>query len=126
MRVPAGTTPRADADMRVAELTAFHVRIPLRKPFRHASHTRSDTDNVLVRCVLDDGTAGHHRMHAVRAHLREMAGDVDGARAGYREAARRTSSLPEQRYLEARAARLLPDAPDVTKVATESAVSGEL
>src|SRR5262245_10197065 len=45
--------------MRVAELTAFHVRIPLRKPFRHASHTRSDTDNVLVRCVLDDGTTGH-------------------------------------------------------------------
>ena len=74
----------------------------------------------------DDRTAGHHRLHAVRAHLREMAGDVDGARAGYREAARRTSSLPEQRYLEARAARLLPDAPDVTKVATESAVSGEL
>ncbi|WP_433374947.1 hypothetical protein [Streptosporangium sp. CA-115845] len=28
------------------------------------------------------------------------------ARAGYREAARRTTSLPEQRYLETRAARL--------------------
>ena len=29
-----------------------------------------------------------------------------GARAGYLAAARRTTSLPEQRYLEARAARL--------------------
>jgi muconate cycloisomerase len=44
--------------MRVAELTAIQVRIPLRKPIRHASHTRSATDNILVRCVLDDGTEG--------------------------------------------------------------------
>ncbi len=44
--------------MRVVELTAFHVRIPLRKPVRHASHTRSTTDNVIVRCVLEDGTEG--------------------------------------------------------------------
>lgn len=45
--------------MKVVELTAFHVRIPLRKPVRHASHTRSETDNLVVRCVLDDGTVGH-------------------------------------------------------------------
>ncbi|HEV3260435.1 MAG TPA: dipeptide epimerase [Gemmataceae bacterium] len=44
--------------LKLAELTAFHVRIPLRKPIRHASHTRSDTDNLLVRCVLEDGTEG--------------------------------------------------------------------
>src|SRR5262249_57624512 len=44
--------------MRVKELTASHVRIPLRKPIKHASHTRPETDNVLVRCVLDDGTEG--------------------------------------------------------------------
>jgi muconate cycloisomerase len=42
----------------VAELTAYHVRIPLRKPIRHASHTRASTDNVLIRCVLDDKTEG--------------------------------------------------------------------
>jgi muconate cycloisomerase len=41
------------------ELTAFHIRIPLRKPIRHASHTRDSTDNVLVRCVLDDRTEGY-------------------------------------------------------------------
>lgn len=44
--------------MRIVELTAFQVRIPLRKAIRHASHTRSSTDNVLVRCVLEDGTQG--------------------------------------------------------------------
>ncbi len=44
--------------MRVVEATAHQVRIPLRKPIRHASHTRSETDNVLIRCVLDDGTEG--------------------------------------------------------------------
>ena len=44
--------------MRVVEMVAYHVRIPLRKPIKHASHSRNETDNVLVRCVLDDGTEG--------------------------------------------------------------------
>lgn len=51
----------------------------------------------------DDRVADHHRLHAVRAHLLEMAGDREGARASYLEAARRTASLPERRFLEARA-----------------------
>jgi muconate cycloisomerase len=45
--------------VKIVELTALHTRVPLRKPVRHASHVRSDTDNVLVRCVLEDGTVGH-------------------------------------------------------------------
>ena len=45
-------------------------------------------------------------LHAVRAHLLEMAGDLAAARVSYQIAARRATSLPEQRYLEARAARL--------------------
>jgi muconate cycloisomerase len=45
--------------MRIAELTAYQVRIPLRRPVRHASHERTETDNVVVRCVLDDGTEGY-------------------------------------------------------------------
>jgi predicted RNA polymerase sigma factor len=57
----------------------------------------------------DDRIAGHHRLHAVRAHLLEMAGDRAAARTSYRAAARRTTSLPERRYLEARAARLRDD-----------------
>jgi muconate cycloisomerase len=45
--------------LKVVEVTAFHVRIPLRKPIRHASHTRSETDNIVVRVVLEDRTEGH-------------------------------------------------------------------
>jgi RNA polymerase sigma factor (sigma-70 family) len=54
----------------------------------------------------DDRIARHHRTYAVRAHLLERAGDLTAARAAYLEAARRTTSRPEQRHLEARAARL--------------------
>jgi predicted RNA polymerase sigma factor len=49
--------------------------------------------------------AGHHRGEAVRAHLLEMAGEPEAARAAYRLAARKTLSIPERRYLESRAAR---------------------
>ena len=44
--------------MRISELAAFHVRIGLRKPIRHASHARSETDSIVVRCRLADGTTG--------------------------------------------------------------------
>jgi RNA polymerase sigma factor (sigma-70 family) len=56
----------------------------------------------------DPRVAGHHRLHAVRAHLLEQAGDRPAARESYRRAARATASLAEQRYLESRAARLDP------------------
>jgi RNA polymerase sigma factor (sigma-70 family) len=62
--------------------------------------------DLLATLDADDRMAEHHRLDAVRAHLLEMAGDIEAARAGYRTAARRTTSLPERRYLEARAARL--------------------
>jgi predicted RNA polymerase sigma factor len=57
----------------------------------------------------DEQLAEHHRLDAVRAHLLEMAGDIEAARASYQTAARRTTSLPERRYLEDRAARLMVD-----------------
>jgi len=47
---------------------------------------------------------GHYRVDAVRAHLLELAGDDEAARDHYASAARRTLSLPEQRYLSAKAA----------------------
>jgi len=50
-------------------------------------------------------TAGH-QLPAVRAHLLEMAGEHDAARDAYLAAAARTTNLPQQRYLHARAARL--------------------
>jgi RNA polymerase sigma factor (sigma-70 family) len=54
----------------------------------------------------DDRMTGHHRVDAVRAHLLEMAGERADARDSYRTAARRTTSIPERRYLESRADRL--------------------
>ncbi len=47
-----------------------------------------------------------HRVTGVRAHLLEMAGDLAAARAAYLEAAEASTSLPRQRYLQSRAARL--------------------
>jgi predicted RNA polymerase sigma factor len=55
---------------------------------------------------LDELLEGHYRVDAVRAHLLEMAGDTEGAVEHYRAAAGRTTSLPEQRYLALKAARL--------------------
>jgi RNA polymerase sigma factor (sigma-70 family) len=57
---------------------------------------------------LEDRLSGNHRLESVRAHLLEKAGDVDAARAAYRSAAALTLSIPEARYLRARAARLSP------------------
>jgi RNA polymerase sigma factor (sigma-70 family) len=54
----------------------------------------------------DERMAHNHRLHAVRGHLLELAGDIVEARAAYRRAAKMTASLPEQRYLALRAARL--------------------
>jgi len=45
--------------MRLVELVAWPVRIPLKKPIRHASHTRTETDNMVVRCKLSDGSTGY-------------------------------------------------------------------
>src|SRR5262245_53413852 len=44
--------------MRIRQLTAYVVRLPLKRPFSHASATRQESENVLVRCQLSDGTIG--------------------------------------------------------------------
>ena len=54
----------------------------------------------------DDRMAHTHRLEAVRGHLLELAGDAVAARESYQRAARMTASIPEQRYLALRAARL--------------------
>jgi predicted RNA polymerase sigma factor len=59
--------------------------------------------------VLDkvaDRLGPSHRPDAVRAHLLELAGELGGAVAHYRAAARRATSVPERRHLAMRAARL--------------------
>jgi len=54
----------------------------------------------------DERMARNHRLEAVRGHLLELAGDLPAARESYQRAARMTASIPEQRYLALRAARL--------------------
>lgn len=61
---------------------------------------------MLAELESDGRLTGHHRLSAVRAHLLEMTGDRAAAHAAYQLAASRTTSRPEQRYLESRAARL--------------------
>ncbi len=59
--------------------------------------------------LLDDlgGQLGdHHRLHAVRGHLLEQAGDRQAAVAEFRAAAARTNNLREQQYLTTQVARL--------------------
>jgi RNA polymerase sigma factor (sigma-70 family) len=55
---------------------------------------------------IADRLPDDHRVDAVRAHLLEMLGDRRGARTAYRAAAAKAKSLPQQRYLYARADRL--------------------
>jgi RNA polymerase sigma factor (sigma-70 family) len=53
---------------------------------------------------LDHPLEGNYRLDAVRGHLYELLGDHRRAAEHFRRAARRTTSLPEQRYLSAKAA----------------------
>ena len=69
----------------------------------------SDGLDLIDKLDADERIADDHRLHAVRAHLLEMAGDHRAARDSYENAARRTTSVPQQRYLNARAANLAQD-----------------
>jgi RNA polymerase sigma factor (sigma-70 family) len=51
----------------------------------------------------DSRVARHHRLFAMRGHLLEMDGSLTAARSAFEEAARRTASAPEKRYLLRRA-----------------------
>lgn len=61
---------------------------------------------LLAPLLADERWARWHRLPAVHGHLLELAGDLTGARTAYATAARLTTSVPEQRYLHERAARL--------------------
>jgi len=105
-----------------AEDTDWRQIVALYRLLEHVAPTPMVTLNHAVAVAMVDGPqaglerlgelasdprmAGHHRLHSVRAHLLELAGEEAAAEAEYREAAHRTTSLPEQRYLEARASEL--------------------
>ena len=66
-----------------------------------------DAGLALVAALDDDARVrGHYRLDAVRGHLYEMSGDHTRALTHYRAAAERTTSIPEQNYLNTKAARL--------------------
>ena len=44
--------------IRVVGLSAYVVELPLRRAIRHASHSRTSTQNVVVRCAISDGSVG--------------------------------------------------------------------
>lgn len=60
---------------------------------------------LLATLDTDKRIADHYRLHAVRGHLLDLAGEHDRAREHYRQAARLTLSLPEREYLLRRAGR---------------------
>jgi predicted RNA polymerase sigma factor len=55
---------------------------------------------------LEERLGDHHRLHSVRAHLFELAGDTGSAIEEFRYAAARTANAREQQYLTTKAARL--------------------
>jgi predicted RNA polymerase sigma factor len=66
--------------------------------------------DLLASLEGDERLRGHHRLAAVRGHLKEMAGDSQGAIAHYLAAASQTASLPERNFLLEQAARLRAEA----------------
>ena len=67
---------------------------------------RSPREGLALLDDLQGPLGGDHRLHAVKAQLAERDGDPTTARTAYETAAQLTTSLPRQRYLRARAARL--------------------
>jgi RNA polymerase sigma factor (sigma-70 family) len=65
--------------------------------------------DLLEKLETDERIAQDHRFYAVRAHLLEMAGARAAALVCFQAAAERTASVPQQRYLHGRAARLAND-----------------
>ncbi len=61
---------------------------------------------LLAPLMGDERLRGSHRLDAARAHLLERAGERDAAVALYREAASKTTSLPERNYLLMKAGRV--------------------
>jgi len=45
--------------MEIVALELRHVRVRLRRPVKHASHARTETDNLVAVCTLSDGSVGY-------------------------------------------------------------------
>jgi RNA polymerase sigma factor (sigma-70 family) len=69
---------------------------------------RGPRDGLAATDELAGPLGRHHRFHAVRAHLHEMAGDRGSAAEDYAAAAKYATNIPEKRYLERKRAALAP------------------
>ncbi len=45
--------------MAIRTIELFHLAVPLKTRIKHASHDRTDSENLAVRVTLDDGTEGY-------------------------------------------------------------------
>ncbi|MBC6449991.1 RNA polymerase sigma factor [Actinokineospora xionganensis] len=64
------------------------------------------SEGLAALATAESALGGHYRVGAVRAHLLEMAGELEAARGEYEVAAARTLNVAEQRYLRGRAGRI--------------------
>ncbi|MDQ1370423.1 MAG: hypothetical protein QOF20_2776, partial [Acidimicrobiaceae bacterium] len=64
-------------------------------------------DGLTLLDGLGERLGDHHRLHSVRAHLLELAGDTTTAIGEFRAAAARTTNIRERDYLTTRAAQLV-------------------
>ncbi|HEX5541125.1 MAG TPA: DUF6596 domain-containing protein [Micromonospora sp.] len=105
-RVEETDWPQILALYELLERTAPNPMVSLNRSVAVAMVHGPDAGLDLIAVLeADERMARHHRLHAVRAHLLEMAGQRQEARDSYRTAARYATSLPEQRYLTTRAAK---------------------
>ncbi|MEU5877736.1 sigma-70 family RNA polymerase sigma factor [Spirillospora sp. NPDC047279] len=107
-RVEDTDWPQVLALYGLLEQVAPNPMVTLSKAVAEAEVNGPDAGLAIVSGLeADDRMARHHRLHAVRAHLLEMAGRRAEALDGYRAAALYATSAPEKRYLDGRAARLV-------------------
>ena len=50
---PVGSTTR------IKRIELFRVRVPLKREIKHASHSRTESENLVVRVELANGQAGY-------------------------------------------------------------------
>jgi len=97
--------PEILALYRVLERMGDNPMVTLNRAVATAMVDGPDAGLAVVDTVADR-LGDHHRLHAVRGHLLDLAGDRDGAVAELRRAAARTASTRERDYLTLRAATL--------------------
>jgi predicted RNA polymerase sigma factor len=101
--------PQVHALYKILERIAPNPMVTLNRAIALAETNGPQAGLELLSSLDGDARmAEHHRLHAVRAHLLEAAGELSAAHESYRLAGRITASLAERRYLESRAARLKP------------------